>query len=352
MNAILTRLHIDYSRRDFLKFSALASAGLLLNGRWRFLTEIASPPESEGRVIAPRVAIRAAPSTYAPLVNEYFQDMVLPITEATLGPEGESHNRVWYRIGAEGFTHSGDIQPVRTELQLPNPDIPAVGRLAEVTVPYTDAHRGPGRDYPVAYRYYYETTHWVIALETNPQQEFWYRIMDDKRDHIFFCPASHLRLIPPDELTPLAPEIPLVGKRLEVRLAEQVVIAYQWDQPVFITRVATGAKLSNGNFSTPSGRHLTYHKRPSRHMAAGNLAYNGYDLPGVPWICYITESGVAFHGTYWHNNYGRPRSHGCINLSSKAAKWIYRWTLPSVPFEEQRLIEDYGTAVDVIEERA
>jgi len=352
---LLSRLQTSWSRRDFLKLSALGAAGLLFNPGWNFLAAaapVAQSSETEGRVIASRVVVRSAPSAYAPLVSEYFQDMVLPITEATLGPEGESHNRVWYRIGAEGYTHSGDIQPVRTALQIPNPDIPAIGRLAEVTVPYTDAHRGPGRNFPVAYRYYYETTHWVIALETNPRQEFWYRIMDDKRDNIFFCPASHLRLIPAEEITPLSPDVPLVGKRLEVHTTEQVVIAYEWEQPVFITRVATGAKLSNGNFSTPPGRHLTFHKRPSRHMAAGNLAFNGYDLPGVPWICYITESGVAFHGTYWHNNYGRPRSHGCINLSSKAAKWIYRWTLPSVPFEEQRLFEDYGTTVDVIAEHA
>lgn len=339
----------NLSRRDFLKLSALGLSSLFLSAGWKFLDQAA---ETEGRVIPSRVVIRSAASEYAPMVGEYFQDMILPIREVTLGPEGESHNRVWYRIGSEGYTHSGDIQPVRTALQPPNPDIPAIGRLAEVAVPYTDAHRGPGREFPVAYRFYYETTHWVIALETNSRQEFWYRIMDDKRDHVFYCPASHLRLIPPDEITPIAPEIPLVGKRLEVRTAEQVVIAYEWEQPVFITRAATGAKFSNGNYATPPGRHLTFHKRPSRHMAAGNLAYNGYDLPGVPWICYITESGIAFHGTYWHNNYGRPRSHGCINLTPKAAKWIYRWTLPSVPFTEQRLYEDFGTPVDVISDRA
>lgn len=357
----------EFSRRDFLKLGALSAAGALIPPGWSIndLLELEATRglvstwnlqeqtlENEGRVIPARVVIHSKPSTTAPVVSEYFQDMLLPISEVTLGPAEESHNRVWYRVANQGYTHSGDIQPVRTELQAPNPDIPAVGRLAEVTVPYTDAHRGPGREYSVAYRYYYETTHWVIALEINSRQEFWYRIMDDKRDHIFYCPASHLRLIPADEVTPLSPDVHPAGKRIEVRIAEQVLIAYEWEQPIFITRVATGAKFSNGNYSTPTGRHLTFHKRPSRHMAAGNLAFNGYDLPGVPWICYITERGVAIHGTYWHNNYGRPRSHGCINLSSKAAKWIYRWTLPSVPFAEQRLYEDYGTPVDVIGESA
>jgi len=58
---------------------------------------------------------------------------------------------------------------------------------------------------------------------------------------------------------------------------------------------------------------------------ASNLQGNEFDLPGVPWVCYISWTGVSFHGTYWHNNYGTPQSHGCINLTPEAAKWIYRW---------------------------
>jgi lipoprotein-anchoring transpeptidase ErfK/SrfK len=118
---------------------------------------------------------------------------------------------------------------------------------------------------------------------------------------------------------------------------------------VFLSRVATGGIFRDGDFTTPAGTFITFHKRPSRHMAAGNLAAGGYDLPGVPWISYITKGGIALHGTYWHNNFGRPRSHGCINLSCQASKWIYLWTMPSVPPEEQMMYEDYGTAVDVLE---
>jgi lipoprotein-anchoring transpeptidase ErfK/SrfK len=84
-------------------------------------------------------------------------------------------------------------------------------------------------------------------------------------------------------------------------------------------------------------------------MAAGDIASNGYDLPGVPWICYITEKGISFHGTYWHNDYGRPRSHGCINLTPAAAKWLFRWTLPIVPADSQDVYEDFGTQVDVVD---
>ena len=84
-------------------------------------------------------------------------------------------------------------------------------------------------------------------------------------------------------------------------------------------------------------------------MAAGDIASNGFDLPGVPWVLYITKSGISFHGTYWHNDYGRPRSHGCINLTPQAAKWLYRWTLPSVEPGKQFAYEYFGTKVLIFE---
>jgi lipoprotein-anchoring transpeptidase ErfK/SrfK len=81
-------------------------------------------------------------------------------------------------------------------------------------------------------------------------------------------------------------------------------------------------------------------------MAAGNLA-SGYDLPGVPWVAYIDEEGVSFHGTFWHNDFGVPRSHGCINMTIDAAKWLYRWTNPVVPKHEQEVWKGHGTPVRV-----
>jgi len=278
----------------------------------------------------------------------YWKDMVLPISEVTIGDEQPSYNRVWYRIDDRGYVHSGGVQPVSTRLNPPVPEMPEGGMLAEVTVPFTDAHWGPGREFAVAYRLYYETTHWVKGLVHDSKGQPWYRIVEDKWKLHYFAPASHLRQIPPEEIQPLSSHVPPAAKRIEIRTVEQLVVAFEWDQPVFVAKAATGAKFSNGDFSTPKGHYITAHKRPSRHMAAGNLAYNGYDLPGVPWICYITESGISLHGTYWHNDFGRPRSHGCINLAPKAAKWIYLWTLPAVLPGEQDVHETYGTTIDVL----
>jgi lipoprotein-anchoring transpeptidase ErfK/SrfK len=84
-------------------------------------------------------------------------------------------------------------------------------------------------------------------------------------------------------------------------------------------------------------------------MAAGNPAATGYDLPGVPWVSYITKSGVSFHGTFWHNDFGTPHSHGCLNLSMEDAKWLYLWTLPVVLPGQDYVYEKYGTKVEIFE---
>jgi lipoprotein-anchoring transpeptidase ErfK/SrfK len=332
------------SRREFLKLSGTAMAAL-------FLPPLSTNGDSlsyrQGRVTDVNIHMHQTPSFTGKILETYWKDTVFRIGEVTIGDQEPAYNRTWYRVGESGFVHSGAVQPVRTQTNPPIADIPAGGALAEVTVPFTDAHWKLGKVFPVAYRFYYATTHWVEDLEYDPDGNPWYRLMEDKWKVTYYAPATHLRIIPIEELTPLSPEIPASAKRLEVRTPEQTVIAYEFDRPVFMTRAATGARFSNGNFATPVGRHFTKHKVPSRHMAAGNLAYNGYDLPGVPWVTYITESGISFHGTYWHNNFGRPRSHGCINLSPEAAKWIFRWSLPAVPPEEPEIFENYGTIVDV-----
>jgi lipoprotein-anchoring transpeptidase ErfK/SrfK len=142
--------------------------------------------------------------------------------------------------------------------------------------------------------------------------------------------------------------VPAAEKRIAVYLGGQYVTAYESGQPVFTVRVSTGGIFRSGRYTTPIGNFTTYYKRPTRHMASGDVAADGYDLPGVPWVSYITESGIGFHGTYWHNEFGRPRSHGCINLTPQSAKWLYRWTLPAVHPAEESAYQEGGTRVEIV----
>lgn len=332
------------SRRDFLQIGWFGLLGFFTPGLKRPYQQLSN---IQGRVIYDLVKVYDRPSLDGQVIKQYWVDSVIPITEVTIGDIEPEYNRVWYKISDKGYAHSGGIQPVRTVVNQPNSDIQRGGQLAEITVPYTDARWNAGPEEKVAYRFYYETTHWVIGLTYAPDDSPWYRILDDKWELVLYVPAQHVRLIPESELNIISPNVPPEAKRVEVRTNEQLVIAYEWDRPVYMARTATGAEFSNGKFYTPLGRHKTFHKRPSRHMAAGNLARNGYDLPGIPWVSYITESGIAFHGTYWHNDYGLPRSHGCINLTSQAAKWLFRWTLPSVLPYEQLAYDEFATNVDI-----
>ena len=68
-----------------------------------------------------------------------------------------------------------------------------------------------------------------------------------------------------------------------------------------------------------------------------------YNLPGVPWCSYFTESGAALHGTYWHNDFGRRNSAGCVNLTPANAKKLYRWTRPTAASSDRYLAADTGT---------
>ncbi len=317
---------------------------LLQNSPARMLS-----PDQQGRMLNDLVDLYDIPSFSGKRVSTYYRDQVLPVSEISIGKAEDSFNLVWYKLNNEGYAHSGVIQPVFTRLNQVAHTIPQGGNLGEVTVPFTDARWDPGQDQVVAYRYYYGTTYWVVDWIDDAEGNPWYAVRDDKWDYMFYVPATHLRLVPAEELQPISPQVPFRDKRLEVILPEQVMIAYEYDQPVFVARVATGAIFSNGNYTTPTGPHVTFHKRASRHMARGNLAENGYDLPGVPWNSYITEEGIAFHGTYWHNNFGRPRSHGCINLTPQAAKWVYLWTMPVVPPDQEDVYEVTGTAVNIID---
>lgn len=369
------RKSFTLNRREFLKISPIAAFTLLgfTDGNHKYsrlienynlgtinylkplltLTEFEdfqfSNPNTQGRVLTEYIFVHETPSLQSKTIKTYWRDSILPISKATISEDDISHNPVWYHIADEGYVHSGVIQPVTTILNKPEENIPLGGNLAEVTVPFTDARWTPGSDHRVAYRFYFASTHWILGLEYDSAGNPWYSILDDKWEFIFYVPAGHLRIIPENELRPISPEVPSILKQIVVHLPDQILMAYEGDNIVFMSRIASGAIFSDGNFSTPTGRHITFHKRPSRHMAAGNLAFNGYDLPGVPWICYITESGVAFHGTYWHNDYGRPRSHGCINLSPQAAKWVYRWTIPIVPAQEKSAYKAFGTSVEILD---
>jgi lipoprotein-anchoring transpeptidase ErfK/SrfK len=297
------------------------------------------------RAINYGVAVRQEPNLNAKMVGTLMPDTVLPIYAELVTDSGNWHNKLWYEVQG-GYVHSALIQPVPWQLNEPLTDAGENGFWAEVTVPYTDARFGPSLNAPrTKYRYYGSTVYKVITVVKSTgapgapdtpdaaSADLWYQIEDEMKPGLYFVPGKHLRPISQAEFTPLSPDVDPADKKLVVNLREQRVHAYEKDKEVFTTRTATGAVFKDlgdkGDFQTPTGTFHVYRKTPTQHMyggAAGDSDY--FDLPGIPWVSYFITTGIAFHGTYWHNDYGVQRSHGCVNVTSASAKWIWRWTMP------------------------
>ncbi len=120
---------------------------------------------------------------------------------------------------------------------------------------------------------------------------------------------------------------PAGEKWIAVSLKTQTLVAYEGVRPVFRAVVSTGLPKT----PTPKGRFRVYFKLRKQDMTGGSRAAGDYYyLPNVPYVQYFYQA-YALHGTYWHNNFGRPMSRGCVNLKIKDAEWLFKWTSPTVP---------------------
>lgn len=333
------------SRRDFLKLSASGALGLVLS-ELGIDRALAAPPASQGRITWSGVPLYDEPSFQAKELHLFGLDQIVELKAEVEGEEGNPFNKAWYKVN-DGYTYSGWLQPVETRFQKPVYEIPTGGQIGEIVVPVSETRLSPYIYANNGYRLYYGSTHWVTkTVVTREEKSIWYEIFDSEIDKSFFVPHYNMRLIPNEELSLLSPDVPESEKLIHVELATQLVTAFEGDTMVFSSRCSSGSKGTR----TPTGDFLTYHKGPSVHMNNQDEdVKNHYDLPGVPWCTFFTGYGNAFHGTYWHNDYGRPRSHGCVNLPSEDAKWIYRWSRPNVPIGEDYLhLPGEGTQVQVV----
>jgi lipoprotein-anchoring transpeptidase ErfK/SrfK len=106
------------------------------------------------------------------------------------------------------------------------------------------------------------------------------------------------------------------GKWIEILTDEQRLVAWEDGRMVLSTPVSTGVRRT----PTPKGTFRIYRKYQRQRMTGRD-----YDLPNVPWVMYFRKGGFAIHGTYWHSNFGRPMSHGCVNMPTGDAAWLYQW---------------------------
>ena len=324
------------TRREFLTLGGAALAGVAFRPL---------PPRDRaararvrlGRITEWSVRVRAEPDYRAPIVRHHRHDDVISYFEEVEAEGYNPHNPIWFRA-TDGYIYSSYVQPVELHLNTPLQHLPAEGLWGEISTPYTDSRTEPSPDARRSYRLYYSSVYRIVEAVWGTDHRPWYRLRDNLFSSATRCvPAEHVRPLHPEDLTPISPRVHY--KRIEISLADQLLTAFEDDEPAFATRISSG---TGGDRATPRGHHHIAFKAPSRHMTGED-----FDLPGVSFDAYFWGA-IAIHGTYWHNDYGVPRSHGCVNVPPEAAKWLFRWTTPVVPYEEDGLrVREGGTRVIV-----
>lgn len=322
------------SRRDFLKLGGLSLGSLAFSPS---LGSLFSFDDSNlVRVATDSISVYTRPSDKSSIVSTWFRDEILRIYDEVTADEPVS-NPVWYRVWG-GFIHRARLQRVKV---LHNQTLPALPegrmRLSEVTVPFTQPWRTT-KTYgwqQLGFRLYYGSVHWLEAIEEGPTGEPWYRVYDDLTGFPYHVNPLHFRPIPEEDLQPISPDVDPQDKHIEVNLTTQTLMAFENSVEVFKTKISSGLASSlrpadSLSTKTPQGEFRILDKMPAKHMGNGNLFADAddYELPGVPFTCFFTTQGHAFHGTYWHQNFGTPMSHGCINMRTEEAKWLFLWANP------------------------
>lgn len=357
------------NRRDFLKIGALGLSAAALGKIYKADAYLPEFPQAQrlGRTFY-TVEIKSKPDPDSTTIKTVYNDNILIINREVIGKPYTSYwkKRLWYET-PEGFIPAISVQPVRNEQNEPLSELPSFGEeqgiWAEVTVPYVDIYldgtepKSPRLKETVDPRFYYSQVLWIDGIITNSDNEILYHVIEKYGTYgdEFWADARAFKPIFPEDIMPISPEV--TDKYIQVDINHQTLSCFENGQEILFTRVSTGAKynyegLRVDNWETPAGDyHLVSRKYISLHMAGGESKASGYEEFAVSWNSIFASGGVAIHSTYWHNNYGEMLSHGCVNVEPDVAKFIYRWTLPTVPYYDGVIeIQDYsGTNVKVID---
>jgi len=362
------------SRRNFIKLFGLGFVGMGIYPKLHFNTEVEFLAYDRlGRVcIIGRVDIKSAPYEGSQTVGVLYEDAVVPWLRDVVAkePNLNYYNQKWLET-LDGYIYSANIQPVRN---IPNKPINGLlststgeGMWAEVTVPYanvtlvnapsSNSWVGARIDQGLPLRVYFGQVYFIDQIKKDDDGNIYYRVNPNYYGGVdmFWVPAEAMHPIPLAEINAINPEVE--NKKIVVDVSRQTLSCFEGGTEVYYCRVSTGAKYDMyGNpvekWSTPLGSYLISRKFMSLQMSGGTTGAP-YDLPGIGWVSVFATGGVAIHATVWHNDFGTPKSHGCVNALPEDAKWIFRWSLPQIPYDpgmvDISISGEKSTTVQVIE---
>jgi lipoprotein-anchoring transpeptidase ErfK/SrfK len=363
------------SRRDFLKISAAALGSGAAMSAFR-----PSPLLNYGRLLLPEfpegetlarncvggiVNIMSRPDVNSTVVTSVYEDTILPWLRE-VPAENLDLNRInqnWVET-PQGFIYSPNVQPCKNKVNTPLNTMPPAGSdgvegfWVEVTVPYVDfvldnlPARSPGLKFQIQQglptRLYYKQIMWADEIRISDDGAVYYRVGERFGSYgdLFVADATAFRPLTEEDSSPINPNVDPEEKIVKVNVTDQTLSCFEGKNEVYFCRVSTGV----GEHSTPIGESPTWRKMVSTHMAGGTVSA-GYDTPGIAWTSLFSGEGVAIHSTFWHNDFGAKRSHGCVNVLPDDAQWIFRWSSPEVPLVpgDQTIPMPGGTHVKVEE---
>ncbi|MEA3335055.1 MAG: L,D-transpeptidase family protein [Chloroflexota bacterium] len=271
---------------------------------------------------APGDPVRMNPTTY----------LLPPDSWVSIDGVVESGEWLWYRIDDGAYVLASDVlQPAPSDFQgvaLDATPLTMMGftitdNLNVRVRPSAVADSPPLRTLP---RY---STINILGIEEEPDG-IWYRIGPQEFVHGDFVrvayPVSRPHGVASDE------------RWIAVDLAEQTLSAYQGDRLVYVTMVSSGLP----DWPTQEGLFRIWVKFGAGKMEGGSVEGGDYYyLQDVPWIMYFSRE-IGLHAAYWHDRFGTPRSHGCVNLSPRDALWLFNWATPHLP-DATNLIAYHGS---------
>lgn len=291
---------------------------------------------------APSPAAQPAPpaASTQPTSTDPVYHIVQP--GETLFTIGLRYNMPWTKIAAANNI-IGDRVYVGQRLVIPGGDAPAAAQppapapTAEPTTPPAEPQpaateaAAPASDHLIHIVQRGETL-FTIGVKYNLK---WTTIMAANNlpnDRIYVgqqltIPASPEAIAAAEAAAPAQPPpsqgpvAGMSGKYFLVDLSEQRLYAFEGDTLVRSTLISSG----RWPYPTVTGTYYIYARYTSTRMRGP-----GYDLPNVPYTQYFYK-GYGLHGTYWHNNFGTPMSHGCVNMPTPEAEWAFYWAAYGTP---------------------
>lgn len=353
------------SRREFLKLNMLGAGALMLKPwqNWAALSQTWPDAEKLGRNCTDGwITLRSRPTTDSQDLGKIYEDTVVVWLREVVGAP-VSLSRRWIET-PDGYLYAPSVQPVHNRPNSPVREMPVSATLGrgmwvEVTVPYVDIYpaNAPCSAWlqeAIHPRLYYSQVIWVDDVRQSDSGQIMYRVNElyGNCGDIYWAAAEAFRPLTDEDLSPIHAEAS--DKKIVVDVNHQTLTCYEGKQEVYFCRISSGAKFdASGNvvekWATPGGQHLPWRKTISLHMAGGSTGA-GWDTPGIAWTILFDPKGAAIHSTFWHNDFGVPRSHGCVNASPEDSKWVFRWASPTVTYDpgDVSLSGPVGTIVDVV----